>query len=333
MPRRRRHPLAADPRVACAVLLAIAAMVAVRQPRSAGAAVLRDGSVITVTNQAVRVDYDLSRGVAQYSWGERTVIRNGYSSAVLAGAADRQIYSFEGDGRRVADRAFSDPVGRGVALSVTTEFVDADVALVQQIFVYDGVPFVTQRVSVERLSEAAEPVTVAQVEVLAASQATASPGGIAIEPAGDQRFYQVPFSNNDDFAVVPRPQAAGVLSSWLGGVVDVELGPGAVLGALETTRWKSGVWYDGPSGAISAVSGLRSPVDTQPPAPVTDQRVDSALTFVGFRHSYQDALADLMGAVRAVEPPLPAPPRCRRRSAGAPGTATATRPTRPRSAV
>jgi alpha-galactosidase len=267
----------------------------------------RDGPTIGVTNGIVSVTYDLDRGVADYSWGERTVIRNAYSSAVLADFGGRTIYSFEGGSRSADNSPFADALGSGVALSVTTAFPDVDLALVQQLYVYDGASFVTQRVSLQRLSADGGPVAAGLIEVIGAGLATTPRGGVFIEPAAEQHFYKAPFYNNEDFDVVPREQAHGILSYWLAGVVDIGRGHGVVLGALETERWKSAVWFDGPTGSISAHSGAQSPVDGRPPAPVRGPQVESALTFVGFRESYQDALADMMRLVRAIEPPLPPP--------------------------
>ena len=274
---------------------------------AAAARATRDGPIVRVTNGIVTVTYDLDRGVADYTWGERTVLRNAYSGAVLADLGGRMMYSFEGGPRRADDSPFADALGSGVALDVATEFPDVDLVLVQQIYVYDGASFITQRVSLQRLGAGGEPVATGQIEVVAASLATSPRGGVFIEPAAEQHFYKAPFYNNEDFEVVPRGQAHGTLSYWLAGVVDIERGHGLVLGALETERWKSAVWFDGPSGSISAYSGAQSSVDGRAPAPVRGPRVESALTFVGFREGYQDALADMMRMVRAIEPPLPPP--------------------------
>lgn len=290
------------------LLVALAAMVA-QTPRSvsAEARILRQGSTVTVGNDRVAVRYDLGRGLADYAWGGRTAIRNGYSGAVLSDVPGRTVYTFERGERTASDARFRDEIGAGVVLRVITNLADVDVSLVQQIFVYDDAHFLTQRVSLLRRSESGPPVRTDQIEVIAASPGSNPVGGVTIAPSVDPRFYLAPFYNNDDFAVLPVQGARGVLSHWLGGLIDAQGGHGLIAGAVETQSWKSGVWYDGPSGTFSAHSGTRSPVDTVSPAPRVGPQVDSALTFVGYRDDYQDALADLMAAVRAMEPPLAAP--------------------------
>jgi alpha-galactosidase len=290
--------------------LGIAALRAAVSPDSAKAraTVSRSGSIVTVTNGNLSVRYDLERGLADYAWGERTVIRNGYSSAVLTDAPGRTVYSFNAGERTVEEAVFTDAAGKGVVLRVATALRDADVTLVQQFFIYDNEWFLTQRVSLFRRSQDSVPVSTNQMEVLAASAASPSPGSVSIEPSSDRRFYQVPFYNNDDFAVLPAQEARGALSYWLGGVIDAAGGHGLIAGAVETQQWKSAIWFDGPSAALSVHSGTMASIDTVAPAPVRGDWVDSALTFIGYRDDHQMALTDLMHVLRAMEPALPPPP-------------------------
>jgi alpha-galactosidase len=269
--------------------------------------VFRTGSTVTLTNGYVSVHYDLNRGLADYQWGARTVIQNGYSSATLADRPGRAVYSFDAGTRAAEESVFTDPIGTGIVLRVLTTSRDAGVSLLQQFFVYDHEAFMTQRVSLLAGAQAGPPVRTAQMEIVAAGGASPRPGKVSIDPAEDARFYQVPFFNNDDFAVVPVREARGALSYWLGGVVDAARGHGLILGAVETQRWKSAVWFDGPTGMISAHSGTMAPFDTVAPLPFAGNRVDSPLTFVGYRDDHQAALGNLMQAIRAVEPPLQPP--------------------------
>ena len=277
------------------------------EPAAAEARVTRAGSTVIVTNGRLSVSYNLATGLADYAWDGRTRIGNAYSGAVLSDLPDRAFYTFQPAERRAEERVFADAFGRGVVLEVTSNAADLDVALVQQIHVYDAEPFLTQRVGLRRKTAGGPPVSTAQIEVLAASPATRPAGGATLGADGDVRFYQAPFYNNDDFAVVPLQRARGALSYWLGGLIEAGGGPGLIAGAVETTRWKSAVWYDGPSSSFSAHSGTHAPVDGATQAPVTGTRVDSALTFVGYRANWQTALADLMAVMRATEPSLPAP--------------------------
>lgn len=290
-------------------LIALLALLAATAPTptAAKALVTRSGSIVTVANPHVSVRYDLDRGLADYTWGERTVIRNGYSSVVLGDGADRTLYSFDDALRTASWELFRDAIGSGLVLRVATAPRDLDVTLLQQIFVYDSTRFITQRTSLLRRAPDGPPVSAAQIEVVAASAASTPAGAVTIDQPEDPRFYQVPYYNNDDFAVLPMRDARGALSYWLGGVVDASRGHGLIAGAVETQRWKSAVWFDGPSNAISVHSGTRAPVDTVAPAPVRGQWIDSALMLLSYQQDHQWALADLMHAVRAFEPPLPAP--------------------------
>ncbi|MGH2585901.1 MAG: alpha-galactosidase [Dehalococcoidia bacterium] len=290
--------------------LGLAALRAVVRPVSvsARATVSRSGSIVIVSNGHLTLRYDLARGLADYGWGERTVIRNGYSSAVLSDAPGHTVYSFNAGERTVEEAVFTDAAGKGIVLRVATVLRDADVTLVQQFFVYDNERFLTQRLSLFRRSQDGTPVSTNQMEVLAASAASSPPGSVSIQPAADARFYQAPFYNNDDFAVLPAQEARGALSYWLGGVIDAAGGHGLIAGAVETQRWKSAVWFDGPSGALSVHSGTMASIDTVTPAPVRGDWVDSALTFIGYRDNHQMALTDLMHVLRAMEPSLPPPP-------------------------
>ncbi|MGD9892203.1 MAG: hypothetical protein AB7R89_03845 [Dehalococcoidia bacterium] len=276
-------------------------------PAAAKALVTRSGSTIVVANRGTSVRYNLDRGLADYAWGERTVLRNAYSSVLLGDGSDRTVYSFDDGARTASHEIFRDAIGTGVVLRVATTPRNLNVVLVQHIYVYDELPFITQRVSLQQRTPGGPPLSATQIEVVAASAASTPTGGISIDPVQDTRFYQAPFYNNDDFAVGPSFNARGALSYWLGGVVDAGWGHGFIAGAVETKRWKSAVWFDGPTGAISVHSGTKSPVDSQPAAPVRGAWIDSALMLLSFRADHQLALTDLMYGLRAFEPPLAAP--------------------------
>ena len=295
-------------RVSAAVLtLALLAALLRPEPAVAQARVTRADPIITVTNGLLTVRYDLSRGLADYAWGQRTVLRNAYASATVGSGPGRQRTTFEAGRRTATTERFSDGLGTGLRLHVRTELPRDDVALTQQLDVYDSAAHLTARVSVERVAAGGAPLEVGQIEVLAASAASDPAGGLSLGGMQDDRFYQVPFYNNDDFVMIPRRQARGALSYWLGGVVDATGGAGFITGAVETTVWKSAVWYDGPTNAISAHSGTRSPADTIDPPPRRGQRVDSALTFAGYGANHQDVLAAMMNVIAHLEAPLPAP--------------------------
>src|SRR5262245_7995811 len=119
------------------------------EPAAAKALVTRSGSTVTVANRSASVRYDLDRGLAAYAWGERTVLRNAYSSALLADGSERTVYSFDDGTRTESHELFRDAVGTGVVLHVATAPRNLNVVLVQHIYVYDDLPFMTQRVSLQ----------------------------------------------------------------------------------------------------------------------------------------------------------------------------------------
>src|SRR5687768_1525515 len=111
----RRFPLVV-------ALLALGLVLGAAQPAGVAAKTLvtRSGSVITLANRQTSVRYNLDRGLADYTWGERTVIRNAYSSAVLGDGTNRTLYSFGTAPRTAGHELFRDAVGSGIVLRVAT---------------------------------------------------------------------------------------------------------------------------------------------------------------------------------------------------------------------
>src|SRR5690349_690535 len=97
--------------------------------------VSRVGEVVTVESGLFSLRYDLANGLADYSWGGQTVVHYGYSTAALSGG--RTVASFDPGQRTVDDQRFTDKIGSGALLRVTTSLPGDGVALIQQFFVYD----------------------------------------------------------------------------------------------------------------------------------------------------------------------------------------------------
>src|SRR5262249_49385115 len=164
-------------------LLSCAHILHAPRARGAPAGVSRVGDVVTVENGLFSLRYNLATGLADYLWGGQTVVHNGYSTAALAGT-DRTVTSFDAGQRSVEDQRFSDRIGNGALLRVTTALPGDGVALIQQFFVYDDAPYLTQRVTLARLSGDA-PVQTDQMEVMAASPAPQPVGGVTLGAMSD----------------------------------------------------------------------------------------------------------------------------------------------------
>lgn len=317
-PRPRAGPRSHRAALGWAVLLIVLGAAFGTRARAADAAaatLTRTGDLLVLGNGAVTAQYDLRTGLMDLSWaaaprsaGAGPAVRRAFASATLSTAAGaRTLRSPDAVRRTVQDEPVRDPLGRGLRLTVTSEFPDAAVTLSQSVTVLDNRPFVLVRVTVGRTPAAGgDAVAVTTIEALAAGGVTDPPGSVAV--AGDDlRLHLTPFDNNADHAVPPAAGLQGTVSYWLTALFDASSGVGLVAGATETRVWKSAAWYDGPTASLSLFSGVRAPHDTADPPPRRADRVASAEFLVGGYRDYHDGLVDLMHAVAAREPPLPAP--------------------------
>jgi hypothetical protein len=290
------------------MLVLSAAAGARARPAAASAATLtRTGEMLVLTNGTVTVRYDLRTGLMDLGWAAGPAVHRAFASATLATAAGaRTLRSTDAARRTVQAEPVEDPLGHGLRLTVTGEFPSA-ATLTQSITVVDDQPFVLLRVTVGRTPAAGgEAVSVGTIEVLAAGGVTQPPGAVVV-PGEDLRLHIAPFDNTADHAVPPAAGQQGAVSYWLTALFDAAGGGGLVAGATETRTWKSAVWYDGPTASLSLFSGARAPHDAMDPPLRRADRVASAEFLVGGYRDYRDGLADLMRAVAAREPPLPAP--------------------------
>lgn len=279
-----------------------------RAVEAAAATLIRTGDVLTLGNGAVTARYDLRAGVMDLTWASGAAVRRAYAAATLPSAGGAAtLRSTDAARRTVQDEPVNDPLGHGLRLTVTGVFPDAAATLTQSITVLDDRPFVLLRVTVGRTPEAGgAAVSVGTIEVLAAGGVTEPPGMVEV-PGDDLRLHLTPFDNNADHAVPPAATLHGAVSYWLTALFDAAGGGGLVAGATETRVWKSAAWYDGPTASLSLFSGVRAPHDTMDPPPRRADRVASAEFLVGGYRESHDGLVDLMHAVAAREPPLPAP--------------------------
>lgn len=279
-------------------------------PAHANATTLaRDGDTLVLTNGLLTARCDLGDGALDLEWDGVAQIRRGYAAVTLDGDDGvRPLLATAAARHAFTATEVEDALGHGIALELTHEFDDDSVVLRHTLTVYDTRPYALVRAEVARapgVSGAA--VATRRIEALAAGGMTEPAGVAALDQPTDPRLYRMPFDNNEDIAVPPAPAQQGVVSYWLTALFDGATGAGLVAGATESRVWKSAVWYDGPGGAVSLFSGVRSPSDRADHAVRRGDRVASAEFLVGGYRNYQDGLADLMHVISVREPPLPAP--------------------------
>ncbi len=290
------------------IVLGAAAGARVRTAAAGTATLTRTDDVLTLANGAVTIRYDLRSGLMDLMWTAGPAVQRAFAAATLLGpGAPLVLRSTDAARRTMQEEPVRDPLGPGLRLTVTGEFPAAAATLTQSVTVLDDRPFALVRVTVGRTPAAGgEAVAVRQIEALVVNGLTEPPGR-AVVPADDLRLHLVPFDNTTDHAVPPATTLHGAVSYWLTALFDATEGSGLVAGVTETGTWKSAVWYDGPTGAMSLFSGARAPHDALDPPPRRADRVASAEFMVGGYRDYHDGLVDLMRAVAQREPPLPAP--------------------------
>lgn len=294
------------------LLFCLCLCLALLRPASAPAAAVtltRDGDRLTLANGAAMLRYDLRSGLADIDLAGIARIQQAHAAVQLTAAGGPgQLRSTETVRRVYEQEPVADAFGQGVRLTVSGEAPGLAATLTQRFTMYAGRPLLLVQAEAGRTAAArGAPLAVSQIEALAAGGVTHPPGSAALAAASDPRLYLAPFFNDGDFATPPAGQAQQTVSYWLGGLVDAASGAGLIAGATESQAWKSAVWWDGPTAALSLFSGLRSPIDSVEPAPRQADRLSSAEFLLGGYADHRDGLADLMRAVALRSPPLPEP--------------------------
>lgn len=214
---------------------------------AASKAISQNGTIVTATNGALTITYDLSTGRGNLQAGATTIMSDFYSDYGIAGSSTR-ISSFD-PGTRTATWSSigKDGYGKNGNRLTITNTLTAGTTIILYLTLYEDKPFVLASMTVNNSTSQ----TLDFMEPIAANN-------LDIGSGTDKRIYTTPYNNNTDFGVAPvndfgnsengydRPLGTTLTwgpfngtSYWVAAMFDNTNKKGFIAGAATTYKWKS----------------------------------------------------------------------------------------------
>lgn len=201
------------------------------------------------SDKSARVDYDLSKGTADYYFGGGLKIRSSYAGVQLARYVTSRDYTRHT--YTVAD--ISDANGTGIRVDITG--TGSYPAMRQTFYIYENKPYILTEVRIEsnktQSSNWMGPVVVD------------NPGGVDIGSYSDDRLLWIPF-DNDSYV---RYNAASINNTGTSfeacAIYDNTTRKGLVVGSVEHDIWKTGIYYKGSKNRLDKLNVFGGAADSK----------------------------------------------------------------------
>jgi hypothetical protein len=235
-----------------------------------------------------QVTYDLTTGLATYSYASVDKVKNFYS----AGYSGATLYkSTSASYTRTAN------IGSNGEYDITLTATDGSPTMIQRFFLNEK-HFLVQ---VELDGQA-----ISSNEMSPIVMDTA--GGVDLGTYADPRFLEVPY-DNDSFVSYNAASANGTSTTGfeVGAYYDNTSRNGLVVGAVTHDSWKTAVAVTGNNNKLDylwAYGGANDPWDKLPHGAVTGNKVLSPTVLMGYYPDWRDGMEDFAAANAAIAPKL-----------------------------
>ena len=250
-----------------------------------GTECLSEGETATLQNGDVRIDYDLRKGVATFSYGGKPKLKDFYAGVQL--------------GDYVTSKQYSTRICRQNGKRLTIVNTAPNLPKMEQVFLLDGGHKFLTRVTLTGPNLKTNWIAPVVMD---------TNKGLDIGSYADQRVLWVPFDNDKWVSY-----NAGVLSGNEGtsnsvaAFYDNVSRNGIVVGAVTHDVWKVGVYYSD-RNRLNVFGGMTDKNwthDVVAHGKVTGSSIDSPLVFVGFSPDWRDLMEEYADANTAINAKLP----------------------------
>jgi hypothetical protein len=242
--------------------------------------------IIEMSSGRTQVRYDLSTGLASFSYDGAEKIASFYSQAYNGYTLYRSIAS---NYRRTAQRIGDEET------DITLKASDGSPTMIQRFIVRDHYALVQVELKGANLSSnEMSPIVVNQS------------GAVDLGEYGDTRFLQVPF-DNDAFYTYNAAASNGLSTTGyeVGAFYDNTSRSGLIIGSVSHDVWKTGIAMTGNNNrldSLSASGGANSPWDQLPHASVRGNLLSSPLVMVGYYSDWRDGMENFAEVSSQITP-------------------------------
>jgi alpha-galactosidase len=246
--------------------------------------IINKGTITTVLNGNVELQYDRKSGMASLLWGQDHKLANLYSSYK---ADDKLItsssYSEHLQVKKI--QTVQDEFGQGTVVSFENKSKGKP-SILQHFTFYDGNPNLFLDVEIMSVNR----ISTAYISPLSADSAA-----IPMESGKDNRVLLVPFDNDSWSRFQGVPSEGNGMSYEVTAAYDNESRNGYVIGSLSHDIWKTGLKFKGNSAGIDQLEVYGGVADehtrdTQPHAKIEGTKLASPRIFVGYYADWRDGM-------------------------------------------
>jgi alpha-galactosidase len=219
-----------------------------------------------------RIEYDLTSGLADISFGGKLLIAHAYAEVRLPESVTSRDYKFH----RVTSKRIHDRFGRGIKYTVES-FNGDEEKMIQTFWLYEDRDYLLADVEVSRKGGAASnfmsPLT------------SETPSDFL--PPGDDRALFVPFDNDMWIRYNAVPFGQPVTSYEVSAFFDNASRQALIAGSIEHDTWKTGVEFTTASNMITSLrifGGITSTNithDVLPHGKISGETIKSPKIFIG----------------------------------------------------
>jgi len=255
-------------------------------PALAGVPMFRQaGHVLAMSNAAVRVEYDLQAGTADFFWRNSRKISRFYSSARLG---TRLVKSLD-----YSSHAWAVASNNQVVITSTA----GSPAAMKQYFILDQDNSFLTRVEMDGIGLSSSSMAPVVME---------APGGVDIGSYDDARALCVPF-DNDHFVRYDAMPIDGTGTSYeVCAFYDNTTRVGLVVGSVTHDTWKTGIHFSGSRHKLDVLNvfggatAANATWDVMPHGAVVGNTISSPTVFVGFGSDWRNTLEEFADANAAL---------------------------------
>ena len=245
-------------------------------------------NTVQMQSGSTAVTYDLSTGLATFSYGGTTKITDFYAQAYSG-------YTLYQTTSTSYTRTASTPSNTETDITLTA--TDGSPTLIQRFFL--SANHFTTQLEMDGTNLSSNEISPVVVN---------GTGAVDLGSYADTVFLQVPF-DNDGFVTYNAASSNGLATTGfeVGAFYDNTSRNGLVIGSVTHDNWKTGISMSGSSNkldSLMAFGGANSPWDSLPHAAVIGNKILSPTVLVGYYGDWRDGMEDFANANAQVTPML-----------------------------
>jgi alpha-galactosidase len=236
----------------------------------------QSGNLLEMTNGDVRLEYNLSTGVANFYWQNSMKVSAFYASADLGSSY-------------IEEKSYTSHTWTVSSNTVVVTSTTANLPAMMQTFIFDQndsfLASVSMSASTNLQSNWMSPFVVD------------TSGFLNIGITNDNRALFVPFDNDGFVSYNSEPMNGSDTGNEVGAFYDNVSRHGLVIGSVTHDKWKTGIWWSGANNEIAQMHAFGGVTnywtwDVAPHGPIIGTVVTSPVIFVGFGNDWRTTMED-----------------------------------------